>query len=34
LPTGQTLLSTAAGLPEGVRADQVLEVTPGAVHDR
>jgi DNA replication and repair protein RecF len=34
LPTGQTLLSTAAGLPTGVRADQVLEVTPGAVHDR
>ena len=32
LPAGQTLLSTAAGLPEGVRADQVVTVTPGEVH--
>lgn len=31
LPTGQTLLSTAAGLPEGVHADQVLRITPGTV---
>lgn len=29
LPPGQTLLSSAAGLPEGVHVDQVLSVTPG-----
>lgn len=32
LPTGQTLLSTAAGLPAGIVADQVVTVTPGAIH--
>ena len=32
LPAGQTLLSTAAGLPAGVAADQVVTVTPGEVH--
>jgi DNA replication and repair protein RecF len=32
LPAGQTLLSTAAGLPTGVAADQVVTVTPGEVH--
>jgi DNA replication and repair protein RecF len=32
LPAGQTLLSTAAGLPAGVRADQVVRVEPGVVH--
>ena len=32
LPPGQTLLSTAAGLPTGVDADQVVTVTPGEVH--
>lgn len=31
LPRGQTLLSTAAVLPEGVQADQVLIVEPGRV---
>lgn len=31
LPAGQTLLSSATGLPEGVEADQVLEVRPGAI---
>ena len=31
LPTGQTLLSTAAGLPEGIAADQVVTVSPGHV---
>jgi DNA replication and repair protein RecF len=31
LPTGQTLLSTAAGLPAGVSADQVVQVLPGEV---
>lgn len=31
LPTGQTLLSSAAGLPEGVHSDLVLEVGHGAV---
>jgi DNA replication and repair protein RecF len=31
LPPGQTLLSTAAGLPAGVVADQVVTVTPGEV---
>ena len=31
LPTGQTLLSTAAGLPAGVEAEQVLQVEPGRV---
>ena len=29
LPTGQTLLSTASGLPDGVIADQVITVAPG-----
>jgi len=29
LPTGQTLLSTAAGLPDGISADQVVHVSPG-----
>lgn len=32
LPEGQTFLSTAAGLPAGIVADQVLTVAPGAVH--
>lgn len=32
LPAGQTLLSTAAGLPPGVSADQVLRVEPGIVN--
>jgi hypothetical protein len=32
LPAGQTLLSTAAGLPAGVAADQVVTGTPGGVH--
>ena len=31
LPPGQTLLSSASGLPPGVEADQVLHVAPGAV---
>ncbi|MEI2699577.1 MAG: DNA replication/repair protein RecF [Microthrixaceae bacterium] len=31
LPSGQTLLSSAAGLPEGVHVDQVLSVAPGQV---
>ncbi len=31
LPAGQTLLSSASGLPPGVDADQVLHVSPGAV---
>jgi DNA replication and repair protein RecF len=31
LPPGQTLLSTAAVLPDGVQADQVLTVAPGRV---
>ena len=31
LPSGQTLLSSAAGLPDGVHVDQVLRVTPGQV---
>jgi DNA replication and repair protein RecF len=31
LPKGQTLLSTAAGLPPGVVADQVVTVSPGHV---
>jgi DNA replication and repair protein RecF len=29
LPPGQTFLSTAAGLPEGVAVDQVVQVSPG-----
>lgn len=29
LPAGQTLLSSAAGLPQGIDADQILEVRPG-----
>jgi len=33
LPTGQTLLSTAAGLPEGISADQVVRVSPGEAVD-
>jgi DNA replication and repair protein RecF len=32
LPEGQTLLSSAAGLPEGVDADLVLHVADGRVH--
>jgi DNA replication and repair protein RecF len=31
LPPGQTLLSSATGLPAGVSADQVLQVRPGAI---
>lgn len=31
LPPGQTLLSSATGLPAGVDADQVLEVRPGTI---
>ncbi len=31
LPPGQTLLSTAAGMPPGITADQVLTVDPGEV---
>lgn len=31
LPPGQTLLSSAAGLPEGITADQVLRVGPDVV---
>lgn len=31
LPPGQTLLSSAAGLPEGITADQVLRVEPDVV---
>jgi DNA replication and repair protein RecF len=33
LPAGQTLLSTAAGLPPGVTADQVVTVQPGEVRE-
>lgn len=31
LPAGQTLLTTASGLPAGVQPDQVLEVRPGSI---
>lgn len=31
LPPGQTLLSSATGLPPGVDADQILEVRPGTI---
>jgi DNA replication and repair protein RecF len=31
LPTGQTLLSSAAGMPEGITADQVLRVGPDVI---
>ncbi len=31
LPPGQTLLSSATGLPTGVEADQILEVRPGTI---
>lgn len=31
LPRGQRLLSTAAGLPPGVHADQILDITTGSV---
>lgn len=34
LPVGQTLLSSAAGLPSGVEADLVLDVRDGAVSPR
>jgi len=34
LPTGQTLLSTASGLPPDVSADQVLDVSLGSVAQR